>query len=548
MRGAREGVLLTRVWRLPKGSRGPWLVNRPAERAGSDAGEIPLILTLDVGTSSCRASLYDARGRSVAGSAVQLAYSPRTTADGGADLDADALAELVFSAIDGVARWAGPRIGAVVGVAACTFWHSVLGVDSAGRALTPVHLWMDARSRDEVPLLKRELDERATQSRTGCVFHWSYLPAKLRWLRRTQPGTFARVSRWVSFGEYLYLRLFGPRLLGDGGDGGDGALSVSMASGTGLLDQHTCDWDDEVLGAAGIDRASLSSIDAHPSGVRGLRPEHAERWPALAPVPWLAPIGDGAASNLGAGCATRERFALMVGTSGALRVLWRAESVTIPWGVWCYRADRHRVLLGGALNDGGSLVDWLRRSLQLPGFAELEQAIAALPPDGHGLSVLPFWAGERSPGWADDARGAVLGLRLHTTPAEIYRAALEGIALRFARLDEILRQVVPEAREVVATGGALLPSPTWLGVMAEALGRPVLASIEEQASSRGAALLALDHLGQLEGGPLESLGPSVAEVHEPAPERVERLRMAAERQNRLYDLLVRDGAAHNSGE
>ena len=462
---------------------------------------------------------------------MQLAYAPRTTADGGADLDADALADLVFASLDGVARWAGPRLGDVVGVATCTFWHSVLGVDASGRAVTPVLLWMDARSRDEVPILKREHDERAVHSRTGCVFHWSYLPAKLRWLRRDRPDVFARVRRWLSFGEYLYLRLFG-----------EAALSISMASGTGLLNQHTCDWDEEMFSAAGVHMSSLSPIDAHPGGLSGLLPAFEGRWPALARVPWLSAIGDGAASNLGAGCATRERLALMVGTSGALRALWKTESVTVPWGVWCYRADRGRVLLGGALNDGGSLIEWLRRSLRLPALATLEEAVSGMPTDAHGLTVLPFWAGERSPDWADDARGAVLGLRLHTTPAEIYRAALEGIALRFARLDAILRQVVPESREVVATGGALGASPAWRQIMADALGRPVVSSLEEEASSRGAALLALDHLGRLEGGPLESLRPAVGATHMPGLERVSALRRAGERQGRLYDLLIRDGA------
>ena len=490
-----------------------------------------LILTIDVGTSSCRASLYDARGSALRGSEVQLACAARTTPDGGADFDADALVGLVLTAIDGVARWAGPRLSAVVGVAASTFWHSVLGVDSSGRALTAVLLWMDARSRDEVPILEREHDERAAHARTGCVFHWSYLPAKLRWLRQERPDVFARAERWMSFGEYLFPRLFG-----------EPALSVSMASGTGLLDQHTCEWDPEMLAAAAIDAGKLSPIDAHPDGMTGLRREFASRWPALAKVPWMAAIGDGAASNLGAGCATRERFALMVGTSGALRVLWRTDDVTIPWGVWCYRADRERVLLGGALNDGGSLVDWLRHSLQLPGLPELESTVAGMAPDAHGLTVLPFWAGERSPNWAEDARGVVLGLRLHTTPAEIYRAALEGIAIRFARLDSILREVVPEAREVVATGGALRASPAWNQIMADALGRPVLSCLEEEASSRGAALLALDHLGRLEGGPLEALGPSVGATYQPAPEGVAALARAAKRQQHLYDVLIRDRA------
>jgi gluconokinase len=227
----------------------------------------------------------------------------------------------------------------------------------------------------------------------------------------------------------------------------------------------------------------------------------------------------------------------MIGTSGAMRVLWRADDVAIPWGAWCYHADRDHLVLGGALNDGGSLFAWLRDTLQLPAVEEAERTLAALEPDSHGLTVFPAWAGERSPGWADDARGAIVGLRLSTTPVEILRAALEAIALRFAALDTILRQVVPEVQEIVATGGALLRSPAWLQIMADALGRPVSVSTELEASSRGAALLALDSTVGLAGG-IAGLVPVVERVYEPVPDHTARYRAAAERQERLYQTLV----------
>jgi gluconokinase len=152
--------------------------------------------------------------------------------------------------------------------------------------------------------------------------------------------------------------------------------------------------------------------------------------------------------------------------------------------------------------------------------------------------VLPFWAGERSPGWAHDARGAVLGLRLHTRPVEIVRAALEAIALRFGELDRILLKTMPSGHEVVATGGALLHSPAWMQIMADVLGRPLLASAEPQGSSRGVALLALETLGLL-GQPLEALLPETGRRFEPVAEHTARYQAAAERQRHLYDLLVR---------
>jgi gluconokinase len=502
----------------------------------------PLVLALDVGTSSCRASIYDAGGRRVSGLGSHLVYAPQTTADGGAELDADILVQQVAQVIDRVAEQGRGVLSDVAAVAACTFWHSLLGIDERGLAATPVYLWLDARARHAAEALKRQLDERAVHARTGCVLHWSYWPAKLLWLSQIQPRLFRGVRRWLSFGEYLALRLCG-----------HGGLSISIASGTGLFNQHTCDWDEELLAALPIRPDQLSPISdtvwAAPgrAGATDASRQRTSRsssqtsaldsWPALREARWLLAVGDGACSNLGAGCATRERLALMVGTSGALRVLWRTQEVTIPWGAWCYRADRQRILVGGALNDGGSLIDWLQAAFRLAAPNEAERQVASVEPDAHGLTVLPFWGGERSPGWAADARGAILGLRLHTSPIEILRAGLEAVAISFRGLESIVRQAVPGAREVVATGGALLRSPAWLQIMADVLGQPVLASAEPEASSRGAALLALEALGSLPAD-IEALPLSVERVYEPNPTHTERYRAAAERQARLYHLLV----------
>jgi gluconokinase len=483
------------------------------------AANASAVLALDIGTSSCRASLYDAQARPIERRVEQVTYAPRLTPEGGAELDPDVLFDDVCATIDAVLADNPPPI---LAVAASTFWHSLLGLDASGRPLTPVYLWLDARGRGQMAALRARLDERAVHARTGCVLHWTYWPAKLGWLRQEQPSVFRQVARWVSFGELLLQRLSGVT-----------DVSVSMASGTGLLNVHTCDWEATVLDAVGVDQTRLGTLVP-------LKPvATTDRWAHLKGVPWLLAVGDGACSNLGAGCATPDRFALMVGTSGAERAVWSpAAEFEIPWGAWCYRIDERRAVMGGALNDGGSLLDWLRSSLQLPDPATVEHELAAIDPDSHGLTVLPFWAGERNPGWADDARGAIVGMRLHTRPVDMLRACLEAVALRFAEIDGILHQALPNAAEVIATGGALLHSPAWMQILADVLGRPVLASTEAEASSRGASLLALDALGVLEQ-PLEALTPEVAQRYEPTPVHTERYRAALERQRRLYDALLR---------
>jgi gluconokinase len=486
---------------------------------------MPVVVSLDVGTTSARAELYDALGRRVRGSTCQVGLDLGTTTDGGATMDFDALFERVCEVIDGVVSFASSCSLSPAAVGMSTFWHSIVGTHG-DVALTPIYLWADSRSRDQMEWLRARLDAGQVHARTGCVLHWSYLPAKLRWAHETEPSVATKVSSWLSPGEHIHRRLFGSSL-----------CSVSMASGTGLLDQHTRTWDSEVLATIGIDPGQLGTLGDIDTPSRGLRPAFAARWPVLRDVPWIPALGDGACSNVGASCLTRERIALMVGTSGAMRVAWRSPDVTIPEGAWCYRIDAHRFVMGGALTNGGNLFAWMGETLRLPNGRDLERAIAAADVDDHGLTVIPFLAGERAPGYAPHARAAILGLTLASRPVDIARAGLEAIALRFALLYQIISTEVSEARELIATGGALLRSPAWTRMMADAIGRPIRPCLEPEGSSRGAALIALESIGAIPdaGAVPVRLGPPI----EPDPRRHERFMAAQVRHCEYYRLLVK---------
>src|SRR6185312_3584306 len=103
-----------------------------------------------------------------------------------------------------------------------------------------------------------------------------------------------------------------------------------------------------------------------------------------------------------------------------------------PRGLWRYRVDRRRSLLGGATSEGGNVYAWCREVLRLPDDDAVEAALRARTPDTHGLTVLPFLAGERAPGWRGDRRAAITGLSLDTTALDVVHAALEAVALRLA--------------------------------------------------------------------------------------------------------------------
>jgi gluconokinase len=325
--------------------------------------------------------------------------------------------------------------------------------------------------------------------------------------------------RWGSIGEHLELTLFG-----------EAATSLSMASGTGLLDQDALRWDTEALAAAGIEPAQLFPLASRTEGRRGLRPPWATRWPALRGVPWFPAVGDGAASNVGSDCVDLGRVALNLGTSAALRVVTETP-VTPPRGLWRYRLDRRRGLLGGATSEGGNVYAWCRDVLRLPDDDAVERELAARMPDTHGLTVLPFLAGERAPGWRGDRRAAITGLSLDTSALDVVHAALEAVALRLVLVYELLAPYAAPDHVVVASGGAISRSRAWTQMLADALGRPVHCSAEPEATSRGAALLALEALGAVPD--LETLRAPLGEAFAPDAARHARYRAALERHRRL---------------
>ncbi len=479
----------------------------------------PLVLALDIGTSGLRVFLFDVRGRPIVRCIAHADRPVRTSADGEASVDADERVLAACGAIDAVLESAGRRAEEIAAVAASTFWHSLLGVDARGRPTTRVLTWADTRARGAAAALRREVDPRTTHARTGCVFHASYLPAKLRWLREHEPDAYARTKWWMSLGEYLYLRILGARQAAHG-----------MASATGLYDQGARRWDRPLLSHLRLGEETLSPIGDAPLGA--MRPAFARRWPALANAKWVPAIGDGACSNVGAGAVGRDTAALFLGTSGAMRVVYATDDPPVVAGGWTYRLDASRVVAGGALSNGGNVLGWVARAFP---DVDLPRALRRAPPDG-SLVALPLLAGDRSPTWNDAARAAVAGIGLGTTSEDIARALVEGVAQRVARLWEVTNGAMPGIDRVIATGGTLLALPWLIQLFADAIDRPVVMSLAGEGSARGAAITALERIGAVPD--IASVRSPLGRTFRPRPAVGARLRAGMERQRQLEEALA----------
>ena len=512
-----------------------------ATRTAGDS-RLPYVLALDVGTSSVRAVCYDADGYAIEGIDARTQYQMDLKPDGGVEIDAERLVEIICTTIDQCLIRAralpGGRRPAICGVGYSNFWHAMLGVDKMGQAITPLYSWNDTRSSEDATSLAARVDPQWIHRRTGVIPHASYYPAKILWLRRTNPSLASNVHRWVSIGEYLYSRIFGQFV-----------CSVSMASGTGLFNPSEIRWDEEMLEVVGLSVDQLSPLGEDNQGLTRMHDHYAKRWPELSEIPWLPAAGDGACSNIGSGCVTRDSVALNVGTSGAMRICWQEERLEAPRGLWFYRANSRYALLGGALSNGGDVFAWCRKSFKLQNIDDdsIEARIAGVRPDEHGLTVLPFFSGERSTGWHDSARASIIGLGLGTTDIEIMRASLESVCYRFASIYELLRSRLPEKNRIIASGGGILNSEVWTQMMADVMGVPVIASAVPEASRRGAAMLALaafSHASSLESFPIP-----LGKVYDPDLTSHEIYLTGRIRHGKFYNLLV-DGKTDsiNQGE
>jgi gluconokinase len=371
------------------------------------------------------------------------------------------------------------------------------------------------------------LDEPSTHARTGCVFHPSYWPAKLLWLHQTRPELFTPATRWMSFGEYFALKL-----------SGETRVSLSMASGTGLFHQNNCDWDEDVLKVLPMEKEQLSPLcDAH-DALPPLTDEWKARWPQLQNAAWYPALGDGACSNLGTGGTDGSTLVMNCGTSGAIRIVLENWTQPAPRGLWRYRIDRRRVVMGGALSNAGNVLLWARKTLRLPETWDAE--VAAVAPEEHGLIVLPFLAGERSPLWNANARLVIEGATLDTEPVKVLRACFEGASLRFKAVAESVRAAMHEADlddkvGILFSGGALDVAPSWAQIMTDCLETPLTESTEKEGSARGAALMALEACGLIED--ICDLPAERGRSLQPNQEHAAYYKRALERQNALYHQL-----------
>jgi gluconokinase len=441
-----------------------------------------VVLGVDVGTTSTKVTAFDETGEP-RGSA-EVFYPLLEPGPGQAVQDPDVVVSGVMKAVDQL------QATHPIGLAISTAMHALIAVDEHDRPLTPLLTWADTRAIEQAERLKREHPE--LHDRTGTPLHPMSPLVKLVWFRERDPDTHAAARRWVGLKELVLHRLTGRWL-----------VDWSVASGMGLLDLATLDWCPEALDVAGIEREQLAELVATDAVVaEGV----------------VAGAGDGPLANLGVGAVHPGVAACSIGTSGALRLMVERPAVDPMRRLFCFPLTKDRWAVGGAINNGGVVLEWAREALAPElSVEQLLDVASTAPPGSDGLLMAPYLLSERAPHWNARATGAYVGLRRHHGRAHLVRAALEGVCQQLHLVLDSLESAGHAVRDVRATGG-FARSPFWRQLLADVLGRPIGFPERHEGSGFGAALLGLQALGEIESLDVAADRLRIAEVVEPDPQ------------------------------
>lgn len=487
-----------------------------------------MIIAHDLGTTGNKASLHHDDGRLVASTTV--GYPAYFAAGGVAEQNPDDWWDAVVRATRDLLSSTDTAPTDVGGLVVSGQMMGAVLLDGEGRPVRPAIIWADTRAGAQQRELEQALGAEHAYEMLGHRLNPTYSVEKVMWVRDNEPEVWERVRRFCVAKDYIVLGLTG-RLATDRSD----------ASGTNAYDQRTGDWSDEVLAAAGLDRALFPEIlDA--TAIAGTLTDAAASALGLnAGVRVVMGGGDGPMAAVGSGIVAPEDGAYVsLGTSSWIS--FATDAPLIDRGLRTFTFDN--VVPGSfvptaTMQAGGASIQWIAEALSAdPRHPETARLTAeSEDADTEDLYFLPYLLGERSPIWDPNARGAFLGIGRHHTRSHLVRAVLEGIGFNLLSSIHAFRESGATIDRIDAVGGGA-QSDVLLQVLADVWGVPVRRrTVVEEANSLGAAVTGAVGLGLADFAAARALSEVTAELTPDAA----RHRVYAERHGRFtaaYDALA----------
>jgi xylulokinase len=510
------------------------------------------VLAHDFGTTGNKATLFTPEGELLA--SHYIPYRTEYPKPGWAEQNPDDWKRAFVASSAAVLSQAGVR---KEDVAAITFSGHMLGcipVAADGRVLrNRVFLWADHRSQEQADAIVDRIGWEAFYRRTGGGLELALYPAaKQLWLKEHEPDLYKRTHLFLGTKDLLVHWLTG-RFVTD----------YSDASNTGLLDLTERRWAADHMAALGLDPKKVPSEILPSIEIVGRVTRKAADETGLAEgTPVVLGGGDVPCAAVGAGVVEEGTAYNYIGSASWVAVAGRAgviDETMRPFNLCHLVPDMYVSQL--ATYSAGVVHAWFRDCIciserregereGISPFVLMDREAAGAPAGANGLLFLPHMRAGGAPFHDLDARGALLGLELRHTRADVLRAVIEGISFNIGLLCEALERGTRRPFDELRVIGGGAKSRIWLGILASAVAKRVVTLVASQeANCLGAAMTAYVALGRYPGfvDAADSM-IGVADRVEPDPllipvyrERSELLRMAYEQVAPIHRALAQRG-------
>lgn len=442
-------------------------------------------LALDIGTTSAKAVIFTHNGKVVAEVEKSITtYYPKT---GQAEQNPNDIERNCILAIQEVIQKATINKTALITFGIASAMHSLICLNGEGEPLSRALIWADLRSHKQANML-RATNGQEIYERTGLPIHPMSPLAKLMWMKETQFQPYKQATYFMSIKEYIIYKWFDQRL-----------IDYSMAAATGLFNMKTFNWDAEILQLCGVKREQLSTIVPPTKILPPINKKVARKMGISPDMPIVIGAADGQLANLGSGAILPGEAAITMGTSGAVRQMVTKPATSTDQSTFCCAFTKQHFIIGGATNNGGNTIEWIKNILKFTGsFSELLAEANTIKPGADGLIFHPYINGERAPLWNPQAKGNFFGLTVTHERAHLIRAVLEGVTYNLYQIHKSLKQLAGRPEKIYVNGG-LARSQVWIQMLADTFGQQIHISETHHSAAWGAAWTALVATGEATG-------------------------------------------------
>jgi xylulokinase len=468
------------------------------------------VIGLDVGTAGSRAVAVGPGGQILAGASA--AHQSHFTGPGRLEQDPADWYASAGECLRAITAHTGP---APLAVGLSGQMNGPVLLTGDGQVLGTCHIWADSRATAECRLITARVGAERLIELAGKPAVPAYTAAKLLWIREHEGDRFAAARKVLLPKDYLRWRLTGVQ-----------ATDPSDASNTLLFDVRRRRWSAELSEAMGLP-ASVLPDTAESAAVTGRVTGTAAAVPGLAAgIPVVTGAGDSITAAVATGLVPGGPVLTVLGSAGNVSVV-SGEPLLDPAGrvhTGCH-ATCDTWIVTGVQQAAGLALEWLRSIAATPGqpaadgYDTLTGQARQVAPGSDGVTFLPYLAGQRSPVYDPDARGAFAGLSLGHTLGHLTRAVLEGVAFAQRESVAVLAELGVQVQEIVTAGGGSR-SALWRAIQAGVHQVPVIYyPVEGQvrdSSAVGAAIIAGTAAGMF-----TSLAAGAGQLRPARPERTE---------------------------